>query len=48
MSIESFQLRAADFRFVGRALARPECIIAEADGTLWVSDERSALLRILL
>ena len=46
MSIESFKLRASDFRFVGRDLARPECIIAEKDGTLWVSDERSALMCI--
>ena len=41
-----FTLQAGDFRRVGRELSRPECIIAERDGTLWVSDNRAALMRI--
>lgn len=44
--IETFKLQAGDFRTVGRDLSRPECIVAEADGTLWVSDNRAALTRI--
>jgi gluconolactonase len=44
--IETFKLRAGDFHAVGRDLSRPECIVAEADGTLWVSDNRAALTRI--
>ena len=45
-AIEDFRLSPADFGWVGTDLARPECIVAESDGTLWVSDNRSALLRI--
>jgi sugar lactone lactonase YvrE len=44
--IEGFRLQAGDFRTVARGLSRPECIVAEADGTLWVSDNRAALARI--
>ena len=44
--ITQFRLQAQDFRYVGTSLSRPECIIAEPDGTLWISDDRSALTRI--
>jgi sugar lactone lactonase YvrE len=44
--IFGFKLKAGDFRRVGRELSRPECIVAEGDGTLWVSDNRGALTRI--
>ena len=43
--ITQFRLRAHDIRYVGAGLSRPECIIAEADGTLWVADDRGGLLR---
>lgn len=45
-SIANFKLKPADFKFVGDGLSRPECILAERDGTLWVSDDKSALMRI--
>ena len=41
-----FKLQPGDFRPVGRELSRPECIVAERDGTLWISDNRAALMRI--
>ncbi|MGE0310761.1 MAG: SMP-30/gluconolactonase/LRE family protein [Lautropia sp.] len=44
--IAGFVVTAADVRHVGHDLSRPECVLAEADGTLWVSDDRSAVLRI--
>jgi gluconolactonase len=44
--IEEFRLRHEDFHYVGVGLSRPECILAEADGTLWIADDRSAVLRI--
>lgn len=44
--IAEFRLQASDLRRVGRELSRPECIVAERDGTLWVSDNRGALKRI--
>lgn len=31
---------------VGRELQRPECILAEADGTLWTADARGGVVRI--
>ena len=32
---------------VGRDLQRPECILAERDGTLWSADARGGVMRIL-
>jgi sugar lactone lactonase YvrE len=32
--------------FVGRDLQRPECILAESDGTLWSADARGGVMRI--
>ncbi len=46
MTTFAFQLQPRDFGAVGRDLSRPECILAEPDGTLWVSDDRAALMRI--
>lgn len=44
--IGTFRLRPEDFGTVGHDLSRPECVLALDDGTLWVSDQGSALLRI--
>lgn len=44
--ITRFKLSADGIRFVGGDLSRPECVIAEPDGTLWVSDNRAAVTRI--
>lgn len=44
--IGAFRLRPEDFDTVGHGLSRPECVLALDDGTLWVSDQGSALLRI--
>jgi gluconolactonase len=32
--------------FVGRELQRPECVLAERDGTLWSADARGGVMRI--
>ena len=32
--------------YVGKDLQRPECILAERDGTLWVADARGGVTRI--
>lgn len=42
----TFELSASDFDFHGLGLSRPECILAEPNGTLWVSDNRGAMTRI--
>lgn len=44
--IGTFRLRPEDFTTVGHGLSRPECVLALDDGTLWVSDQGSALMRI--
>jgi len=41
-----WQLDRADVRSVGRDLQRPECILAERDGTLWSADARGGVMRI--
>ena len=41
-----FTLGREDFRWIGQDLSRPECVVAERDGTLWVSDDRAAMTRI--
>jgi sugar lactone lactonase YvrE len=43
---ETFAIHSEDVRFVGRNLSRPECIIAEPDGTLWISDDRGGVTRL--
>jgi gluconolactonase len=44
--IVGFQVDPADIRFIGRDLQRPECILAEPDGTLWSADARGGVVRI--
>lgn len=36
----------SDIRYVGEGLERPECILAEPDGTLWSADGRGGVVRI--
>jgi gluconolactonase len=35
-----------EIRFVGHDLRRPECVLAEPDGTLWSADARGGVMRI--
>jgi sugar lactone lactonase YvrE len=44
--IEEFHLDLADLVYVGQDLMRPESVLAQPDGTLWVSDMRGGVLRI--
>lgn len=46
MSIADFKLDPSDFSCIAEGMCRPECIVAEPDNTLWVSDSRAALMRI--
>ena len=41
-----WKLDPATLRFVGHDLQRPECILAERDGTLWSADARGGVMRI--
>ena len=44
--IDGFTLQKEDFKFIGTDLQRPECILAEKDGTLWSADARGGVVKI--
>ncbi len=44
--IIGFQVDPAEIRYVGNDLQRPECILAEPNGTLWAADARGGVARI--
>ena len=46
MSIGNFRLTTAEIGFRGEGLSRPECVLAERNGTLWASDNRGGVTRI--
>jgi len=41
-----FQVDRSEIRYVGHDLQRPECILAEPDGTLWAADARGGVVKI--
>jgi sugar lactone lactonase YvrE len=43
---KGWQLDRGSLRTVGRDLQRPECILAQRDGTLWSADARGGVMRI--
>lgn len=44
--LRGFAVDRAQIRTIGRDLQRPECILAEPDGTLWAADARGGVTRI--
>src|SRR4029077_16590792 len=44
--IKDFEIDRSAIRYVGHDLQRPECILAERDGTLWSADARGGVMRI--
>lgn len=44
--IDGFVLTKDDFQYIGEGLQRPECILAEPDGTLWSADARGGVVKI--
>ena len=44
--IRGFQIDRNALEFIGVDLQRPECILAERDGTLWAADARGGVVRI--
>jgi gluconolactonase len=42
-----FEIDKTALRYAGTGLQRPECILAERDGTLWAADARGGVVRIL-
>ena len=41
-----FALEKSAIQYIGNDLQRPECILAEPDGTLWSADARGGVVRI--
>lgn len=46
--ILDFEIDKTEIRYVGHDLQRPECILAEPDGTLWAADARGGVMKINL
>lgn len=44
--LTGWQVDPAQIRTIGTGLQRPECILAERDGTLWSADARGGVMRI--
>lgn len=44
--LDGFTVDRSSIRYVGEGLQRPECILAEPDGTLWSADARGGVMRI--
>lgn len=45
--ILDFGIDKSQLQYIGRDLQRPECILAEPDGTLWSADARGGVVRIV-
>jgi len=45
--LDGFTVQKSDLRFIGEDLQRPECILAERNGTLWAADARGGVMKIL-
>jgi gluconolactonase len=44
--INDFEIEKSAIQYVGNDLQRPECILAERDGTLWAADARGGVARL--
>jgi len=44
--LDGFTVNPADIRYVGQGLQRPECILAERNGSLWTADARGGVVHI--
>ena len=44
--LDGFTVDRAQIQTIGQDLQRPECILAEPDGTLWSADARGGVMRI--
>lgn len=44
--LDDFVVDKCSIRFVGECLQRPECILAERDGSLWSADARGGIVHI--
>jgi len=45
--LDGFEIDRSRLKYIGSDLQRPECILAERDGTLWSADARGGVVKIL-
>ena len=45
--LRGFVVDQSQLRYVGQDLQRPECILAERNGSLWVADSRGGVMHLL-
>jgi sugar lactone lactonase YvrE len=45
-SVLDFEIDKADLLYTGAGLQRPECILAEPDGSLWIADARGGVVEL--
>src|SRR5579859_2510616 len=45
--LRGWQVDRSAIRTIGHGLQRPECILAERDGTLWAADARGGVMKIM-
>jgi len=44
--IDGFAIDPDSITYIGEDLKRPECVLAEKDGTVWSADERGGVVKI--
>jgi gluconolactonase len=44
--LKGFQVNRDEIKYLGKDLQRPECILAEKDGTIWTADARGGVMKI--
>jgi gluconolactonase len=44
--IDGFSVDRASISYIGESLQRPECILAERDGSLWIADARGGVVHL--
>ena len=44
--LDGYTVDKSSIQYIGRDLQRPECILAEPDGTLWSADARGGVMRM--
>ncbi len=42
----NFEIDKSALKYIGQDLQRPECILAERDGTLWSADARGGVVQL--
>jgi gluconolactonase len=44
--LKNWHVDRSSIQFIGQDLQRPECILAEPDGTVWTADARGGVVKL--